>query len=84
MSIIQVLTVVSNLAIGLWSSPAPPTAVADNPSFANLPTRPVAAHVVVAGTQADEITKETCASCHEEQVASFDRSEHARAMPAGR
>jgi DmsE family decaheme c-type cytochrome len=83
MSIIQIITVVGNLAIGLWSAPAPPTAGAGNPSLSIVPSTPIAAHVVAKvalALPADDVTKETCASCHEEQVASFDRSEHNRAM----
>ena len=86
MSIIQIITVVGNLAIGLWSAPAPPTAGAGNPSLSTVPSKPIAAHVVAKAAlamPADEVTKETCASCHEDQVASFDRSEHNVAMGGG-
>jgi DmsE family decaheme c-type cytochrome len=85
MSIIQLITVVSNLAIGLLSPPAQPAQAVGANVLSAVPDRPLAAHAVraVAYDAPDEaITKETCAACHDEQVASFDRSEHNRAMPS--
>lgn len=83
MSIIQIVTVLGNLALGLLSAPAPPTAGAGNPTLSPVPAKPLAAHVVrtvALEEPAEAVTKETCAACHEEQVASFDRSEHNMAM----
>jgi DmsE family decaheme c-type cytochrome len=83
MSFIHLIAVLGNLTVGLLSAPAPPT---DAPAQVVFPSKPVAAHAVAKTAHAlpaDAITKETCGTCHEEAVASFDRSEHSKAMETG-
>jgi DmsE family decaheme c-type cytochrome len=84
MSIIQIITVFGSMAMNVLSPQAQPAITAESQIAA--PARPMPAHVVrvfADAVPADAVTKETCASCHEDQVASFDRSEHGKAMSHG-
>lgn len=78
MTIFSLITTVAGLGLALLQSP-PRDADAVRPD--PLAT-PLAAHVAITPPTPvpDDVTKETCAACHEDQVASFDRSEHAHAM----
>lgn len=65
----------SLLVIGFLNSPSPNVSAAGAISA----PKPMAAHAVKATLLQDDVTMETCADCHEDEVASFGRTEHAAA-----
>jgi DmsE family decaheme c-type cytochrome len=81
MSIITMFTVVAGLGVALVQSSLQDSAPV-RPDRPDRLIRPLAAHQAptLAAAVPDDVTKETCAACHEDQVASFDRSEHRHAM----